>query len=138
MWHIGLVFDLDGTILDTMQHHWDAWRQTAEEFGLKLSVEELLALAGKPSTAIMELLCSQQDAHHIDIPSAVKRKQDLYCELAHATEPIGVVLDIAKAAKARGLPVAVATGGSSRQVTKAMAAANLTDFFDAVVTCDVS
>ena len=29
----GAVFDLDGTILDTMQHHWEAWSQTAGEYG---------------------------------------------------------------------------------------------------------
>ena len=34
--------------------------------------------------------------------------------------------------------MAIATGGSRRQVTKAMAAAGLSDFFHAVVTCDAS
>lgn len=121
-----------------MQHHWAAWKQTAEEFGLNLTCEEMLSLAGKPSRAIMELLCDQQNAHHVDIPMAVKRKQDLYCELAHKTQPIPMIMDIAKAAKTRGLPIAIATGGSKRQVTKAMAAAGISDFFDAVVTCDVS
>jgi hypothetical protein len=29
----GAVFDLDGTILDTMHHHWEAWSQTAGEYG---------------------------------------------------------------------------------------------------------
>lgn len=129
---------MDGTVLDTMKHHWAAWKQTTEEFGLKLTCEEMLGLAGKPSRAIMELLCNQQNAQHIDIAEAVRRKQDLYCELAHETQPIPMIMDIAKAAKARGLPIAIATGGSKRQVTKAMAAAGISDFFDAVVTCDVS
>lgn len=54
------MFDLDGTVLDTMAHHWAAWRQLSQEFGFELTVAKLLALAGKPSTAIMELLCEEQ------------------------------------------------------------------------------
>lgn len=130
------MFDLDGTVLDTMSHHWAAWDKTAQENGIKLSVEELLGLAGKPSHAIMELLCEQQGLTHVDIPAAVKRKQDIYCELAVTTQPIDVVFAVAKAAKAKGLPVAVATGGSKRQVSGSMLAAGISDFFDAVVTCD--
>ena len=132
----GLVFDLDGTVLDTMGHHWAAWDQTAQENGIKLSVEQLLGLAGKPSHAIMELLCEQQGLTHVDIPAAVKRKQDIYCDLAVTTKPIDVVFAVAKAAKAKGIPVAVATGGTKRQVSGSMQAAGVADFFDAVVTCD--
>jgi len=133
----GLVFDLDGTVLDTMKHHWAAWDQTAKEHGINLSCEELLSLAGKPSSAIMQLLCEQQGLSNVDIPAAVRRKQELYVALAHETEPIHFVLDIANAAKSNGIPIAIATGGSKVQVTKAMQAAGLADFFDAVVTCDV-
>lgn len=49
-----------GTVLDTMAHHWQAWKQLSEEFGFSLSVDQLLSLAGKPSRAIMELLCEEQ------------------------------------------------------------------------------
>ena len=49
-----------GTVLDTMAHHWAAWRQLSQEYGFSLSVDQLLGLAGKPSTAIMELLCAEQ------------------------------------------------------------------------------
>lgn len=98
----GLVFDCDGTLLHTMPHHWAAWEQTARENGIALTCEQLLALAGKPTKAIMELLVAQQGLQGVDVDAAVQRKQDLYVQLAHQTEPIHEVLDIAKAAKARG------------------------------------
>jgi hypothetical protein len=47
-----------------MAHHWQAWRQLSQEFGFSLSVDQLLALAGKPSTAIMELLIAEQVGLH--------------------------------------------------------------------------
>lgn len=135
----GLVFDLDGTVLNTMPYHWAAWKQTTIENGIELTLERLLSLAGKPSRDIMELLCDEQGlTETVDISAAVKRKQDIYVELAVETKPIDFVLNIAKVAKSRGMPVAVATGGSKRQVSTSLRACGLESFFDAVVTCDVS
>jgi beta-phosphoglucomutase-like phosphatase (HAD superfamily) len=49
-----------GTVLDTMGHHAQAWKQLSEEFKFHMTVDMLLALAGKPTRAILELLCEQQ------------------------------------------------------------------------------
>jgi beta-phosphoglucomutase-like phosphatase (HAD superfamily) len=122
-----------------MPFHWAAWDQTARENGLELTLERLLSLAGKPSAAIMQLLCTEQGKLDVvDMEAAVRRKQELYVELAVASKPIEIVFNVAKAAKSRGLPVAVATGGTKKQVTASLTASGLSDFFDAVVTCDVS
>lgn len=42
----GLVFDCDGTLLDSMQTHFEAWRHTCRHFGIKLSAQTMVALAG--------------------------------------------------------------------------------------------
>ncbi|KAI3437755.1 hypothetical protein D9Q98_000203 [Chlorella vulgaris] len=133
----GLVFDLDGTVLDTMAHHWQAWKQLSHEFGFSLTVDQLLALAGKPSVAIMELLVEQQGLTGFDIAAAVQRKTDLYVQLAGDTQVIQCVMAIAHAGKAKGLPVAIATGGSRPQVTKSLTAVGLLEgYFDAIVTAN--
>lgn len=132
-----LVFDLDGTVLDTMAHHWAAWRQLSQEFNFSLTVDQLLSLAGKPSTAIMELLCEEQGLTNFDVQAAVQRKTELYVDLAGDTKVVECVMAIAHAGKAKGLPLAIATGGSRPQVTKALTAVNLLEgFFDAIVTCN--
>lgn len=43
----GLVFDCDGTLLDSMQTHFEAWRHTCKQFGIKLSAHTMVALAGE-------------------------------------------------------------------------------------------
>lgn len=43
----GLVFDCDGTLLDSMQTHFEAWRHTCRHFGIKLSAHTMVALAGE-------------------------------------------------------------------------------------------
>lgn len=132
----GLVFDLDGTVLDTMPHHWQAWEALSKEYGFSITVQQLLQFAGKPSTEIMDRICQEQGLPDIDIAAAVKRKTELYCELAGETKIIKVVMEIANAGKARGLPCAIATGGNRAQVEASLKASGLQEFFDAVVTCN--
>jgi beta-phosphoglucomutase-like phosphatase (HAD superfamily) len=43
----GLVFDCDGTLLDTMSSHWASWQAACEKFGLLMTSEDFLGFAGK-------------------------------------------------------------------------------------------
>ncbi len=45
----GLIFDMDGTLIDTMPAHVKAWQQTAEEFGFHFEASWLHSLGGMPS-----------------------------------------------------------------------------------------
>jgi HAD superfamily hydrolase (TIGR01509 family) len=132
----GLVFDLDGTVLHTMHHHWAAWKRVTKENDLEFSLDRLKALAGKPSYEIFAILCKEQNRVNINLKAVVTRKTELYCELAIETETIGIVMDIAKQAKQQGLPIAIATGGNKKSVMAALEAAQLLEFFDAIVTAD--
>lgn len=143
----GLVFDLDGTVLDTMSHHWQAWNGVAKKYGVHLTAERLLSLAGMPTRSILELLIKEQGLTSVDVDAALAEKTAHYVELAADTKPVDFVLEIARAAKAKGLPIAVATGGSKKQVYKALVATGLLHlgpdgeplpggFFDAIVTSD--
>ena len=51
-----------------MGHHWQAWKQLSEEFNFHLTVDMLLALAGKPTPAILEYLCEQQVGKEGSLP----------------------------------------------------------------------
>ena len=42
----GLIFDLDGVIVDTARFHYTAWRELAAEWGYKLSYKENEQLKG--------------------------------------------------------------------------------------------
>ena len=48
----GLIFDMDGTLIDTMPAHVKAWQQTAEEFGFHFEASWLHSLGGMPSYKI--------------------------------------------------------------------------------------
>ena len=52
----GLIFDLDGTIADTMPIHFIAWRNAAARYGIDFTVELFQKLAGIPLYPTVEKL----------------------------------------------------------------------------------
>jgi len=48
----GLIFDMDGTLIDTMPAHIQAWQATAEHFGFEFEASWLHSLGGMPSYKI--------------------------------------------------------------------------------------
>ena len=38
----GLVFDCDGTLMDTMSQHWTSWRLACAKFGVKMTVQQFI------------------------------------------------------------------------------------------------
>ena len=37
----GLLFDLDGVIVDTAKYHFLAWKQLADELGINFTIEDV-------------------------------------------------------------------------------------------------
>jgi beta-phosphoglucomutase family hydrolase len=130
-----LIFDLDGTVLDTMGHHWQAWDTIARKYRFELTKSTLFSMAGMPSTTIMDTLMKEQGLV-FDSRAAALEKQKLYASLAVKTEQIPQVMNTAREAKRRGIPCAIATGGSRLQVEPAMKSSGIHEFFEVVVTCD--
>lgn len=48
----GFIFDMDGTLIDTMPTHLSAWQKTAEQFGFPFDQSWLHSLGGMPSFKI--------------------------------------------------------------------------------------
>ena len=79
----GLIFDLDGTLADTMPTHFAAWSQSMAEHGLVLSEERFYALGGVPASEIIELLAKEQ-GKVVDAVAIAEEKKTLFMELLGA------------------------------------------------------
>ena len=47
--YAGLIFDLDGTLADTMPTHFEAWSRSMAAHGLRLPLHRFYALGGVPA-----------------------------------------------------------------------------------------
>jgi beta-phosphoglucomutase-like phosphatase (HAD superfamily) len=112
-----LIFDCDGTLLDTMPLHWKAWCQICEETGLSFNKKDFLRLAGVPGKYIIRDLAIQQSII-LDPLEVYQRKRTLFLKGISTVKSIPCVLRFVHAAKAQGIPLAVASGSSRAQVEK--------------------
>ncbi len=131
---LGLVFDCDGTLADSMRLHWRAWQVLIRRYGLNFSEERFYSLGGVPSRDILAMLKAEQGLE-LDPIKAAKEKEEEYFRLIHLVEPIEEVVSVVEANFGRR-PMAVASGGTKRAITELLQRLDLLRYFQAVVTTE--
>ena len=63
----GLIFDMDGTLADTMPTHFIAWSRSMSAQGIEFTEERFYALDGVPAAWIVEMLAEEQAKNDADI-----------------------------------------------------------------------
>jgi HAD superfamily hydrolase (TIGR01509 family) len=128
----GFIFDIDGTIIDSMPTHGTSWGVFLARRGLPYEGESFLrATAGRTGTEIMrELFGPMSD----DAAWAlVHEKEDVYRELfARSFAEIAGFRDFARAARREGIRLACATAGDAKNIAFALSGLGMAGEFDAV------
>ncbi len=133
--YAGYIFDLDGTLVDSMPAHYEAWKAGLLAAGFTHGFPEELfySLGGVPTARIVTIL-NERHGTALDALAVAHAKEDIYLERLPLIEPIEPVVRFAREAAARGRPLSVASGGMRHVVHLTLAGAGLTDLFPVVVT----
>lgn len=129
-----LLFDCDGTLVDSMSLHWQAWIETLQEIGIETSIAFLAPLRGA-TVDDMVTAVSRASGRTIDAATFVPRKQARYRELLPGIVELAPVADLARAYAGR-LPMAIVSGGCRRNVTASLQATGLLPYFSVILTSD--
>lgn len=130
----GLIFDLDGTLADTMPIHYIAWKNAAASYGIDFTPELFQQLAGIPLYPTVEKL-NQIFGTRIDPKEMGDIKETEFEKNMHLTPEIKVVTDLVR--KYHGIiPMAVGTGGMRRLAFKTLEIIGLQDYFEIVVASE--
>lgn len=127
----GLIFDIDGTICDTMPVHYIAYRNVAAEYGIDFSTEIFQALAGVPALHICEKLMDMFDKKYDPVEFA-ERKEAEYERNMDKADIVKPVVDVIKKYHGK-LPMACGTGGSRRLAWRALSLAGVKECFEHIV-----
>lgn len=76
----GIVFDMDGTLIDSMGSHAAAWQQTCEFFDIPYNAEYIHALGGVPTREIAKLLNEKHGFNH-DLDAVAEKKRQAWLAL---------------------------------------------------------
>jgi len=130
----GLIFDIDGTICDTMPVHYIAWRETAAEQGIDFTTELFLEVTGIPALQTSEYLKDKFNAD-FDVVEFTRLKEERFEQNMHKAKPIEPVIKIIRENKGK-LPMACGTGGSQYLAWKTLEIAGVKDCFEHVVAAE--
>src|SRR3954464_2117286 len=117
-----ILFDLDGTLVDTVEARITAWLDTLEEAGIPTTRSRLGPLIGldgrrlaREIAALDGLSIDADRAETIDHASG-----QLYSRLNRNPRPLPGVRELVDAIEARGLPWAIATSSRASQVASSV------------------
>lgn len=129
-----LIFDLDGTLADTMPAHYAAWCAVAPRYGLVFPEKRFYELAGWPTRYIAKLLAGEQGVT-LDPVAYSNDKNQYFLDHLEDVKAIEPVMAIVKAHFGI-LPMAVATGSRRRNAMEVIRRIAAESLFDAVVTSE--
>jgi beta-phosphoglucomutase-like phosphatase (HAD superfamily) len=129
-----LIFDCDGTLLDTKAVYIRAWTAGFKANEQTFDVHWFEENAGLSEH---ELLAEFEKSHHVELDKdqVLHTMHTTFLEGIDEISEISVVCDMVRAS-AGSKPMAVASGGPLELVTACLKAKNLFKFFDIVVTKD--
>lgn len=130
----GLIFDCDGTLVNTLPLHYIAWQETFSAFGLPCPLAFLIEHNGKPTEVIVALY-NAAFGQTIDVKRFTADKERRTYALLTQTKPLEAVAAVARRYHGQ-LPMAVVSGSNRPNVERALRAADLDKLFDVILTAD--
>ncbi|OGA08345.1 MAG: hypothetical protein A2W68_14020 [Betaproteobacteria bacterium RIFCSPLOWO2_02_64_14] len=130
----GLIFDLDGTIVDSMHLHLSAWKHAAERHGFAFDYATYHAWGGIPSRKVARLINERQGLT-LDAEAVAATKAEHYLRHIGEVRPIVATMEVIASVHGR-LPMAVATGTPRANLERILAATGLAQYFRATVCAE--
>ncbi len=130
----GLIFDMDGTVVDSMPVHFLAWKLTAREHGFEYTEELFYGLAGMPTHKIVPVV-NERLGLSLDPEEFSRRKEEHFLENLTEVKPIEPVADIVRRYHGK-LPMSIGTGGKKYIAELTLKKVGLDGYFDAIVSAD--
>lgn len=133
----GLIFDMDGTLVDNMGVHTAVWLELLAEFGVEMTALEFQAATGGNTN--IELLrklvnpaMSEAEANAIGLKKEILYRERYQPDL----RPVAGLMPFLRQAQQVGLKTAVATAAGQENIDFVLGGLSLRPYFAAVVGAD--
>lgn len=128
------IFDMDGTLVDNMHVHTEAWAKLLSENGVEMDSHKfLVATAGKTNREILPTVFGEISEERIT--ELAKRKETLYRDAyLPIRKPVDGLIEFLTEAQSLGIKMAVATAASNPNMEFILDGLDLRRFFGAITT----
>ncbi|NVK25696.1 MAG: beta-phosphoglucomutase family hydrolase [Gammaproteobacteria bacterium] len=131
-----IIFDMDGTLIDTGQLHELAWTKTLSHFDIPLDKALMRSLAGVPTIETLERLIQHFDCAQVAPLDHINEFKESYVanEIKNFVKPTPLI-DIVRQANLN-IPMTVGTGAYTQEAKTILSYCGLTAEIDHVVGAD--
>jgi beta-phosphoglucomutase family hydrolase len=130
----GLIFDLDGTLSDSLPLHVATWNMVGEKYGFTFDPQIVYEMTGRPTIEFAKRIVEQYGLS-ADPAEMVRMKQQAFWGKANLLRPINEVVSIVKKYYGK-LPMSVGTGAGRKSAEVQLKTLDILRYFDAVVTAE--
>jgi len=131
----GVIFDMDGVLIDSADQHFESWRRMAEERGLSVTRSQFDATFGRQNRDIIPIVFGVEDP--TEMQRMADRKEELYREIIRTDPPlVPGAAELVQALQATGARLAVGSSAPRANVEMVVGLLGAGDAFVALVTGD--
>ncbi len=130
------IFDIDGTLVDSVDLHAQAWHETFTHFGHDVATAAIRRQIGKGGDKLLPTFLSQEEVNEQG-KSIEEFRADLFMrEYMPRVKPFPKVRDLFEKIKSSGKKVALASSSNKDQLTQLKKIANISDLVDCETSAD--
>lgn len=130
----GLIFDMDGTILDTETTHRKAWDRVLAQYDLSFDEQAMIGLNGSPTWRVAQFIIASHKADLDPYQLAAEKTAMVKTMLFDHVRPLPLI-EVVKAYHGRK-PMVVGTGSEHAMADALLQHLHLRHYFDVIVGAD--
>lgn len=131
-----LVFDMDGTLVDSEQLHYDAWKEVLFKNGVtSFPYNSFVRYVGSSNEQLAEDFI-QSDALHHTVPELVQQKQEIYLKMIPDIRMLPGARELINRYHRR-YTLAIASSSHRIELHRILETLELTEYFDHIVGGDM-
>lgn len=128
----GIVFDMDGTLIDSMGAHMRAWQQACEAFNIPFDHDYMHGLGGVPTRKTAEILNEKYQLNH-DPHAVANSKRDFWVAMGESPSIIQETFEVLTHYQGQ-LKMGIGTGAERPHAEKMLQDTGLINLIETLVT----
>lgn len=123
-----VLFDVDGTLIDSNGAHATAWCRALREHGIAVDLDDVRHLIGMGSDKLLDRLAAvREDSNRARV--FTRRKKEIFGTLLRELRPTPGARALVEALRAHGITLVIATSADDQEMDALLAQAGLDDLF---------
>ena len=131
-----VIFDVDGTLVDSNDLHVEAWREAFRRYGKELGFDEVHRQMGKGGDQLMPVFCSEEELDEFGEELERHRVELFAGRYLPRVRPFPRVRELFERIKADGLQIALASSAKEEELEQHKKTMRVGDLLEAATSAD--